>query len=95
MIDKATGRLIGRNKTNRAKKILFSANRTFNEWKDINKETKRERAVCPDWAIYCTMGNILKPVVTIILPKSPTFLGNFCKGAEIFHFSSEIILDNF
>ena len=28
---------------------------------------------------------------TISLPKSPTFLGNFCKGVKIIHFSSEII----
>ena len=35
--------------------------------------------------------NFLKPVATIILPKSPTLLGNFCKGVKIFHFSSEII----
>ena len=26
-----------------------------------------------------------------ILPKSPTFLGNLCKGVKIFYFSSEII----
>ena len=45
----------------------------------------------PDWAIYCTFGIFSKPVATIILPKSPTFLGNFCKGVKIFHFSSEII----
>ena len=25
------------------------------------------------------------------LPKSPTFLGNYCKGAKIIHFSNEII----
>ena len=25
------------------------------------------------------------------LPKSPTFLGKFCKGVKIYHFSSEII----
>ena len=24
------------------------------------------------------------------MPKSPTFLGNFCKGVKIFNFSSEI-----
>ena len=24
------------------------------------------------------------------MPKSPTFLGNFCKGYKIYHFSSEI-----
>ena len=28
---------------------------------------------------------------TINLPKSPTFLGNFCKGVKIFNFSSKII----
>ena len=39
----------------------------------------------------CTFGNHLKPVATIILPKSPTLLGNFCKGAKIINFSSEII----
>ena len=37
----------------------------------------------------------LKPLATISLPKSPTLLGNFCKGVKIYHFSSEIILDNF
>ena len=47
--------------------------------------------VWQDWAIYWTLGNFLKPVTTINLPKSPTFLGNFCKGVEIFHFSREII----
>ena len=28
---------------------------------------------------------------TINLFKSPTFLGNFCKGVKIYHFYSEII----
>ena len=45
----------------------------------------------PDWAIFSTLGNHSKPVPTIILPKSPTLLGNFCKGVKIIHFSSEII----
>ena len=35
--------------------------------------------VWPDWAIYWTLGNFLKPLATINLPKSPPFLGNFCK----------------
>ena len=30
-------------------------------------------------------------LATINLPKSLTFLGNFCKGVKIYHFSSEII----
>ena len=45
----------------------------------------------PDWAIYWTLGNFLKPLAAINLPKSPTFLVNFCKGVKIYHFSSEII----
>ena len=52
-------------------------------------------AVWPDWAIYWTLGYFLKPLPTINLSKSPTFLGNFCKGVKIFHFSIEIILGNF
>ena len=47
--------------------------------------------VCPDWAIYWTLGNFSKPFETINLSKSPTFLDNFCKGVKNFHFSSEII----
>ena len=52
-------------------------------------------AVWPDWAIYWTLGNFLKPLATINLPKSPTFLGNFCTGVKIYHFSSEIIFRQF
>ena len=52
-------------------------------------------AVWPDWAIYCTLGNFFKPFATINLPKSPTFLGNFCKGVIIYHFTTEIIFGNF
>ena len=51
--------------------------------------------VWPDWAIYWTLGNILKPLATIDLPKSLTFLGNFCIGVKSYHFSSEIILGQF
>ena len=29
------------------------------------------------------------------MPKSTTFLGNFCRGFKFYHFSSEIILGNF
>ena len=38
---------------------------------------------------------LTKPLATINLPKSSTFLVNFCKGVKIIHFSSEIILGNF
>ena len=34
---------------------------------------------------------LFKPVETISMPKSPTFLGDFCKGVKIFNYSSEII----
>ena len=36
-------------------------------------------------------GQFLRPLATINLTKTPTFLGNFCKGVEIIHFSSENI----
>ena len=52
-------------------------------------------AVWPDWAIYWTLGNLIKPLEAINLPKSPTILGNFCKGVKINHFSCEVILGNF
>ena len=58
--------------------------------KAIDKK-RTEHPVWPDWAIYCTLGNFSKPVATIILPKSPTFLGNFCKVFEIFQVASEVI----
>ena len=45
----------------------------------------------PDWAIFWTLGNFLRPFATINLPESSTFLGNFCKGVKIIHFSCEII----
>ena len=48
-------------------------------------------SVRPDWAIYWTLGNFSKPLATINLPNSLTFLGNFCKGVKIYHFSSDII----
>ena len=35
-------------------------------------------SVWPDWVIYWTLGKFLKPLTTISLPESPTFLGNFC-----------------
>ena len=48
-------------------------------------------SVWPDWAIYYPLGNFLKPLATINLPKFPTFLGNYCKDVKIYHFSSGII----
>ena len=48
-------------------------------------------AVWPDWAIFCTLGIFLKPLAPINLPKSPTCLGNFCKGVKIHHFWATFI----
>ena len=51
--------------------------------------------VWPDLAIYWTFGNFLKPLATINLPKSPTFLDNFCKGVKTYHFLVKSFLGNF
>ena len=40
---------------------------------------------------FLDIGQLLKPLATINLPKSPILLGNFFKGVKIFNFSSEII----
>ena len=54
----------------------------------------------PKWSMTSSvtrLGNLLdfeqlfKAFATTNLPKSPTFLCNFCKGVKFFHFSSEII----
>ena len=41
------------------------------------------------WATF------IKPLATINLSKSPTFLGNFCKGVKIYHFIVKSFLGNF
>ena len=40
-------------------------------------------------------GQFSKHLATIKLAKSSTFLGIFCKGVKIIHFSGEIIFGNF
>ena len=40
---------------------------------------------------FLTLGNFLRTLAAINLPKSSIFLGNFCKGVKIFNFFSEII----
>ena len=40
---------------------------------------------------FLHFGQLLKLFATMNLPKSPTFLGNFSKGAKIIDFSNEII----
>ena len=61
----------------------------------IGNGESRFPTVWPDWAIYWTLGNFSKPIATINLPKSPTLLGNFCKGIKIFNFSSDSSENNF
>ena len=39
-------------------------------------------------------GQLFKAFAKINLPKSSLFLGNFCKGVKIYHFSSGIIFWN-
>ena len=51
--------------------------------------------VWPDWAIYSTLGNFLKPLATINLFKSPTFLGNFVKVLKSIIFLVNSFLGNF
>ena len=41
-----------------------------------------------NWAT--TTSHFLKSLASMNLPKSPTFLGNFCIDVKIYHFSSEI-----
>ena len=38
-----------------------------------------------------TLGNLIKPLATINLPESLTFLVNFCKGVIIYHFWATFI----
>ena len=37
------------------------------------------------------LSKFLKPLATINLPKSLTFLVNFCRGVKVYHFSSAVI----
>ena len=49
-------------------------------WGVIRQSTSESKSVWPDWEIYWTLGNFIKHLATINLPKSPTFLGNLCKS---------------
>ena len=57
----------------------------------LNRSWKHRYPVWPDWAIYWSLGNFLKPLAAINLPKSHTFLGIFCKSVKIYFISSEVI----
>ena len=65
--------------------------RKIHNWRIIKHLRQNESPVWPDWAIYWTLGNFLKPLATINLPKSPTFLGNFCEVVKINHFWATFI----
>ena len=52
------------------------------------------QTVWPDWAIYWTLGNFLKPLATINLPQSPPFLGNFWKLSKSIIFLVKLFLGN-
>ena len=49
----------------------------------------------PDWVVCGTLDNFSKPLAAIYLPKSHTFLGDFCKGVKIFIFLVKSFLGNF
>ena len=67
-----------------------------NERVSASKRTRRAADQCDQIGqFFCTLGNHSKLVATIILSKSPTLVGNFCKGVKIIHFPIEIIFGNF
>ena len=74
---------------------MVSIKRCVSNFDHITSWGSEFQPVWPDVAIFRTLGNFLKPLTTINLAKSPTFLGNFCKGFKIYHFSNEIIFGQF
>ena len=66
--------LVNLNAATKRRQTDFRATEFESNWHRVSDRD----AVWLDWAIYCTLGNFLKPVATIILPESATLLGNFC-----------------
>ena len=65
---------------------------TFSLDKDRQHPDRMLQVVWPDLAIFWTLGNFLKPLATINLPKSPNILRQFfVKVFKIYYFCSEII----
>ena len=63
---------------------------------DLNFETVFNYFIGPSLTSVARLGDLLDygqlfKAFGNNLSKSPTFLGNFCKGEKIYHFSSEII----
>ena len=48
-------------------------------------------SVWPDLVIYYTSGNFSKPGQQLFCQNSQQILGNFCKGIQIFQFTTEIL----
>ena len=71
--------------------IFAKSGHTFGHTRHIKVSRTWHRFSVTRLGDFCTLGNFFKPLATISLPKSLTFLGNFCKGVNIYHFSSEII----
>ena len=80
--------------TKQLEKKYKSSEKICQLWKSTAiKRFGQLHAVWSDWAIYWTLGHFLKPLATINLPNSPTFLSIFCKVVKKYHFSSEIIFE--
>ena len=63
--------------------------RYYQEQESEEASIGRNRSILPSVTRigdFCTLGNFLKTQATFNLPKSPTFLGNFCKGVKINRF---------
>ena len=85
--------LIDANELSTSEKVDTFKRRNVQKGRNIQKHWKRRndiklfwkvsriyevsQTVWPEWAIYWTLGNFLKPLATINLPKSLTFLGKF------------------
>ena len=59
----------------------------FSGSQQFHYSTNGLNPVWPDWVIYWTLGKFSKPLATINLSKSLTFLVNFCKVVKIYNFS--------
>ena len=68
-------------------------------WVKFKNDLKRVNFECLQCdqigQFICLCGNFSKPVAIITLPKSPTFLGNFCKGVKVCYFLVKSFLGNF
>ena len=72
--------------------FLLTRRRFISEMELIqNGETTVSYFQCDQIGRFFGPGQLFEAMGIINLPKSLTFLGNFCKGVKIFNFSSEII----